>query len=114
MPVPVPSPEVQKLLDNILGMDDAFKQPSCNSKLPFVEYPSTGTPPVISFNVAQSTAFTTYGHILKYFPPTYFKPFTKQVPANNYYDMVKNMNQQQATQLFQPTPSQADLYTEGY
>lgn len=93
---------ITPIINDITEMEDAFKQSSCNSKLPFVEYPSTGTPPVISFNVAQNTAFVTYGHLVKYFPVNFFKPFTKNVPENNYFQMVKNMTAQQANELFHP------------
>ena len=74
----MPSP-IDPILTDITQMQVTFKQPSCNSRLPFVEYPSTGTPPILSFNVPQNTAFVTYGHLVKYFPPTYFKEFTKKV-----------------------------------
>lgn len=67
-----------------------------------MEYPSTGKPPILSFNVPQNTAFVTYGHLVKYFPPSYFKEFTKKVPENNYFDMIKNMTAQQAVELFHP------------
>jgi hypothetical protein len=93
---------IQQTIDAIKAMDTAFSQESCIPKGPFVRYPDTGNPPVIDFNIPQSTQFVTYGHILKYFPPTYFKAFTKNIPANNYYDMVKNMTAEQAVQLFHP------------
>jgi hypothetical protein len=96
------STPITPILGEITEMQTAFRQPSCNSKLPFVEYPSVGTPPVLSFNVPQNTAFVTYGHLVKYLPPEYFKPFTKKVPENNYFDMVKNMTAQQANELFHP------------
>jgi hypothetical protein len=83
-------------------MQAAFKQPSCNSKLPFVEYPSVGTPPVLSFNVPQNTAFTTYGYFMKYFPPTHFLPFTKKIPENNYFNTIRNMNAQQVREILKP------------
>lgn len=105
----MPDSPITPILGEITEMQDAFKQPSCNSKLPFVEYPSTGTPPVISFNVPQNTAFVTYGHLVKYFPPEVFKAFTKQIPENNYFDMVRNMNAQQAQQLFHPNVVQQNV-----
>lgn len=97
----MPSP-IDPILTDITQMQATFKQPSCNSRLPFVEYPSTGKPPILSFNVPQNTAFVTYGHLVKYFPPSYFKEFTKKVPENNYFDMIKNMTAQQAVELFHP------------
>lgn len=36
---------ITPIIQEITEMEAAFVQPSCNSKLPFVEYPSTGTPP---------------------------------------------------------------------
>jgi hypothetical protein len=98
----MPESPITPIIGEITEMQTAFKQPSCNSKLPFVEYPSVGTPPVISFNVPQNTAFVTYGHMVRYFPPAYFKPFTKQIPENNYFNTIRNMTAQQATDMFEP------------
>lgn len=93
---------ITPIISEITEMQAAFKQPSCNSKLPFVEYPSTGRPPIIDFNVPQNTAFTTYGHMVKYFPTSYFKQFCFKIPENNYFDMVKNMTAEQSVELFHP------------
>jgi|GEM_PF-1671830 len=93
---------IDPILTDIQDMQNAFTQPSCNSKLPFVEYPSTGTPPVISFNVPQTTAFTTYGHLVKYFPESYFKQFCFKIPENNYFEIVKSMNSEQTEKLLYP------------
>lgn len=98
----MPDTPITPIIGEITEMQAAFKQPSCNSKLPFVEYPSVGTPPVLSFNVPQNTAFTTYGYFMKYFPPTHFLPFTKKIPENNYFNTVRNMTAQQAIEMFHP------------
>lgn len=100
----MPDTPITPLIGEVTEMQNAFKQPSCNSKQPMVQYPSVGTPPVLSFNVPQNTAFTTYGYFMKYFPPTHFLPFTKQIPTNNYYNTVRNMNAQQTIELFEPVP----------
>lgn len=102
MPIPAPDERVQEMIDDIIAVEDTFKQPSCLSKDPFIKYPSTGTPPVIDFNVPQKSAFTTYGHMVKYFPASYFKDFTKNVPENNYYNTVRNITAEQAIDLFHP------------
>jgi hypothetical protein len=109
----MPDTPITPILGEITEMQAAFKQPSCNSKLPFVEYPSVGTPPVLSFNVPQNTAFVTYGHFLKYLPETYFKAFTKKIPENNYFNTIRNMNAQQAAELFHPIPPSLDYSVPG-
>jgi hypothetical protein len=96
---------ITPIITEITEMQSAFRQPSCNSKLPFVEYPSTGTPPVIDFNVPQTTAFTTYGHLVKYFPVEYFKQFCLSVPENNYFEIVRTMNSEQTEKLLYPNGS---------
>lgn len=98
----MPDTPITPIIGEITEMQAAFKQPSCNSKQPMVEYPSVGTPPVLSFNVPQNTAFTTHGYFMKYFPPTYFLPFTKQIPANNYFNTIRNMNASQAVEILKP------------
>lgn len=95
---------IAQVLADIESMQEAFTQPQCKPKLPFVQYPDGEDPPRLKFNIQQTTSFTTYGHILKYFPATYFKAFTKNIPQNNYYEMLKNMNTEQAAQLFAGPP----------
>ena len=90
------------LFTDINDMQSAFAPPECTSPtLPMISF-GGGTPPTIDFNMPQGTAFTTYGYLLKYIDPTWFKDFTKLPPTNNYFDMMENMTTEQAIQLFHP------------
>ena len=96
----MPSLPIDQTLQDIAKMESAFDQTSCADREPFIKYPDTGNPPTIDFNIPEGTAFTTYGYLLKYLSPDVFKDFTKQVPVNNYFDMMESMSTEQAAQLF--------------
>ncbi|MES2704149.1 MAG: hypothetical protein V4649_16025 [Bacteroidota bacterium] len=98
----MPAAPFEQIILDIKQMQTDFKQPQCFTKKPFVEYPVDGEPPKLSFEIPQTTTFTTYGYIVKPIPATHFKAFTKAVPENNYFQTVKNMTSQQAIQLFHP------------
>ncbi len=105
----VPPSQINQQLVDIAAMEDAFEQASCQPQDPFVKYPTpdTGTPPMINFNIPQTTAFTTYGKLVKYIDPTWFKDFTKKVPTYNFFDYVKTLTPNAVQQLFNPNVAAA-------
>ena len=96
------TPLIQQILTDVAAMETAFEQQSCIPNEPMVKYPDSGNPPTINFNIPQSTAFTTYGRLLKYIDPTWFKAFTKVAPTYNFFDYVKTLSPTAMTQLFHP------------
>jgi hypothetical protein len=95
--MPDPTPGLDSIIADITAMNNAFVQPACQmDQEPMIKYPSTGTPPTLSFNIPQSTVFNTYGKMavplgsLVASPNidsdliNFFKPFCFEVPENNY------------------------------
>ena len=101
-----PDPQINQQLADIAAMEAAFQQTSCETQEPFVKYPTsgTGTPPVINFSIPQSASFTTYGKLVKYIDPTWFRPFTRNVPTYNFFDYVRTLtpNAMQCSSSFTP------------
>lgn len=97
---------ITPILQEIDEMQKAFVQPSCEmDQEPMMKYPDSGTPPVLSFNIPQSTVFNTYGKIavpLNEDFKGYFRPFTKNIPKNNYWSVIDNMTPDQLFQLMNP------------
>lgn len=87
-------------LESLQRMQQAIGMQSCPSKEPFIKL-GKGQPPVLDYNLPQTTSFSTFGSIRKYVKPEVFKDFTKEVPPNNFFDAVANMPTQQVKTLFE-------------
>jgi len=96
------STPIQPILDSLAALQATLAQPSCAPHEPFVKLPPSGTAPVLNYNIPQETCFTSTGRIAKYIPVEYFQEFTKNVPANNYYDTISKMTAAQLTTFFHP------------
>jgi hypothetical protein len=109
--LPTPTP-IDTILDEIQAMNDKFTQPACGmAGEPMIKYPDTGTPPTISFNIPQATAFHTYGKMAvplvkgtQEVPDMldYFKDFTWNIPENNYWSTISKMTPDQIFQFINP------------
>jgi len=113
---PLPDPQnFDGIISNIQTMQDSFMPDTCPPKEPLINFADTGHAPVLDFNLPQSTAFTTYGKINVPITEDYFKAFTKDIPENNYWNVIENMTEQQVNNLLYPgVTSQAPINVAGY
>lgn len=111
---PLPDPVTfDQTLANMRQLQDTFKPDICNQEDPLITFEKDGVPPVLNFNLPQSTAFTTYGRIAVPVDQAYFKAFTKVIPANNYFDVMQAMTTEQAQSYFN-TGTQRIKTTSGF
>ena len=97
---PLPNPvSFSDTMKNMAALQNTFQPDICDSGEPLIKFDDTGHPPLLDFNLPQSTAFTTYGRINVPVDPTYFKAFTKLPPANNYWKMIETMTPDQINQM---------------
>ncbi len=62
---------------------------SCIKGEPFIKV-GGGNAPSLSYNIPQSTCFSTYGrHTVKGIPTSFFVGYAQQAPANNYFDKIR-------------------------
>jgi hypothetical protein len=100
--MPNTPPNIDALIAQIEQMNTDLKSDSCGLTGPFINYPSSGAAPIIDFNIPQTTAFTTYGQMVKYIPQESFKDFTKKAPENNFYTLIEGMTAEQINALLHP------------
>ncbi len=116
MPGPIlPTPvSFDETIQNLKTLQDSFKPDICTNKEPLIDFAKTGTPPLLDFNMPQSTAFNSYGRINVPVKPEWFKPFTQKAPANNYFNVIQNMTEQQVFTLLYPDVSATAPYNGYY
>ena len=97
---PLPDPvSFDDTIANLKKIETEFKPDTCIPKEPLINFNDTGTPPLLDFNLPQSTAFTTYGRINVPIDQTYFKAFTKLAPEYNYWKVIEGMTPEQINQM---------------
>lgn len=98
---------------NLKTLQDSFKPDICTNKTPLIDFAAGGDPPVLDFNMPQSTAFNSYGRINVPINEAWFKPFALKAPENNYYSVIQNMTEQQVFTLLYPDLSATAAYPVG-
>ena len=101
-------------IENMRKLQDSFKPDICENKTPLIDFALTGNPPLLDFNMPQSTAFNSYGRINVPVKKEWFKAFALKAPANNYFNVIQNMTEQQVFTLLYPDVSSTAAYNGYY
>ncbi len=97
---PLPDPVTfDQTLANMKDLQDTFKPDICSQQDPLITFEHDGVPPVLNFNMPQSTAFTTYGRIAVPVNQSYFKQFCTLAPSYNYWKVIEGMTPEQVNQM---------------
>lgn len=75
-------------IQSIEDLKATISQESCVKKDPFIKLGS-GSAPTLNYNIPQTAAFSTYGHVDVKLDPMVFKGNTKLVPDNNFWSIVE-------------------------
>ena len=89
-------------INTLNEVKDAITQASCGEGEPFIKLGS-GAAPVLNYSIPQTTCFSTYGYMRKYFPAEWFKPVALRVPENNYFTRMEKLTAEQVKHNVTPT-----------
>lgn len=91
---------INEFIDDINQLKESLSEESCNKKEPFIKL-GTGQAPTLNYNIPQSACFNTYGHqFVKGVNADAFLPETRQVPPNNYFQVVAELEEPVLRQRF--------------
>lgn len=90
-------------INTLNELKEAIEQSSCGINEPFIRL-GTGPAPVLDYNIPQTTCFSTYGYMRKYFPLDWYKALATRVPANNYFERMSKLSAEQVKLNVTPRP----------
>lgn len=91
---------INDFIEDIKKLKEELSEDSCLKKEPFIKL-GTGQAPTLNYNIPQSACFSTFGHqLVKGITSDAFQPQTTEVPENNYFQVVAQLEEPALRQRF--------------
>lgn len=99
---------IEEPLNAIEDLKESINEASCDRKEPFIKL-GTGSAPTLNYNIPQTTAFSSYGHVDSKINPLKFKDNTRLEPEGNLWQAVDEVDVNDlATQIAENAQMQND------